>query len=320
MNFGLVDPSFSTGNVQSGPNSVIGILIGAQGALQFPDGSQVIGTNTVEFDRLRHGERRIRQHRRGAGRQALPGQRAPRPSRRHLRPGWPVLRRHPVQSGWRSADPADPADPTDSAASAGSHRRQHQHRADFAAGERYCGHESQHGAQDLRARHQQPDWFGRQRLGRQQLARRPEGRRSGWRFAPTRQRGRGLRARPAAERHAADQRDALPQRRGRVPARRPSLRPGAREPPEPARAAGAVPGRHRPARPQGAAPQAAQRRHRAQHHRGAREEGRELRRAAGLPVRAYAGPRAGACAGRHQPQGRTRRSTSSTSSDCPKRI
>ena len=215
----------------------------------------------------------------------------------------------------------DPVNP-DISAPAGSqhHRQQHDlDRADFAADERDRGHQYRHRAQELRSRHQQPERRQQLRFGRQ-LARRAEGRRSGWRCAPARQRGRGLRARPAAERHAAAQRDALPQRRGRVPARRPALRPGAREPPEPARAAGAVPGRHRPARPQGSASQAARRRDRAQHHRGAREEGREFRGAAGLPVRARRRT------SRRRPRrptptaGATRRSTSSTSSACPKRI
>ncbi|MGB9369089.1 MAG: filamentous hemagglutinin N-terminal domain-containing protein, partial [Xanthobacteraceae bacterium] len=48
LNFGLVDPSTSTGNASSGPNSIVGMLIGANGALRFPDGSQIIGTNTAD--------------------------------------------------------------------------------------------------------------------------------------------------------------------------------------------------------------------------------------------------------------------------------
>jgi filamentous hemagglutinin family protein len=44
VNFGLIDPSRSSGNVSSGPNSIVGGFVGANGALQFPDGSQVVGT------------------------------------------------------------------------------------------------------------------------------------------------------------------------------------------------------------------------------------------------------------------------------------
>ena len=44
MNFGFIDPSFSTGNVQSGPNSIVGGFVGANGALLFPDGSQIVGS------------------------------------------------------------------------------------------------------------------------------------------------------------------------------------------------------------------------------------------------------------------------------------
>jgi subtilisin family serine protease len=44
LNFGNVDPSFASGNVTSGENSVVGGLVGANGALSFPDGSTLIGT------------------------------------------------------------------------------------------------------------------------------------------------------------------------------------------------------------------------------------------------------------------------------------
>src|SRR5262249_7399421 len=48
VNFGNVDPSGASGNVTSGPNSVIGSLIGANAAIRFPDGVQLIGTNTAD--------------------------------------------------------------------------------------------------------------------------------------------------------------------------------------------------------------------------------------------------------------------------------
>ena len=36
MNFGFIDPSFSTGNVTSGANSIVGGFVGANGALLSP--------------------------------------------------------------------------------------------------------------------------------------------------------------------------------------------------------------------------------------------------------------------------------------------
>jgi filamentous hemagglutinin family protein len=48
VNFGNVDPSTSTGNVSSGANSTVGILIGANAAIRFPDGTQIIGTKTAD--------------------------------------------------------------------------------------------------------------------------------------------------------------------------------------------------------------------------------------------------------------------------------
>ncbi len=44
VNFGFIDPSFSTGNVQSGADSIVGIFVGANAAIRFPDGFQLIGT------------------------------------------------------------------------------------------------------------------------------------------------------------------------------------------------------------------------------------------------------------------------------------
>jgi len=44
VNFGFIDPSFSTGNVSSGANSTVGIFVGANAAIRFPDGFQLIGT------------------------------------------------------------------------------------------------------------------------------------------------------------------------------------------------------------------------------------------------------------------------------------
>src|SRR4029077_16717201 len=44
VNFGLIDPSHSTGDVTSGPNSIVGGFVGANAALQFPDGTKLIGT------------------------------------------------------------------------------------------------------------------------------------------------------------------------------------------------------------------------------------------------------------------------------------
>jgi hypothetical protein len=43
MNFGNIDPSHSTGNASSGANSVVGGFAGANGALQFPNGFQLVG-------------------------------------------------------------------------------------------------------------------------------------------------------------------------------------------------------------------------------------------------------------------------------------
>ena len=43
VNFGLIDPSTSTGDVSSGANSIVGGFVGANGALQFPDGTQRVG-------------------------------------------------------------------------------------------------------------------------------------------------------------------------------------------------------------------------------------------------------------------------------------
>ena len=44
MNFGDIDPSGSTGNVSSGADSVVGMLVGANAAIRFPDGTQFVGT------------------------------------------------------------------------------------------------------------------------------------------------------------------------------------------------------------------------------------------------------------------------------------
>jgi hypothetical protein len=44
VNFGFIDPSQSTGNVSSGDNSIVGIFVGANAAIRFPDGFQLIGT------------------------------------------------------------------------------------------------------------------------------------------------------------------------------------------------------------------------------------------------------------------------------------
>jgi filamentous hemagglutinin family protein len=44
VNFGNIDPSHSTGNVQSGADSIVGGFVGANAAIRFPDGFQVIGT------------------------------------------------------------------------------------------------------------------------------------------------------------------------------------------------------------------------------------------------------------------------------------
>ena len=44
FNFGFIDPTRSAGDVTSGPDSVVGSFVGANGAVLFSDGSTVIGT------------------------------------------------------------------------------------------------------------------------------------------------------------------------------------------------------------------------------------------------------------------------------------
>ncbi|TMJ03978.1 MAG: filamentous hemagglutinin N-terminal domain-containing protein [Alphaproteobacteria bacterium] len=44
VNFGFIDPSRSSGDVSSGANSIVGGFVGANAAIQFPDGTKIVGT------------------------------------------------------------------------------------------------------------------------------------------------------------------------------------------------------------------------------------------------------------------------------------